>query len=81
MIATMTSKGQVTFPKSIRDLLKLETGDKFDFRLQDDGKLLVVPITASVTQLKGMLPAPKKAVSLEEMEVAIAKGAMQSIGE
>ena len=74
MIATMTSKGQITFPKMIRDLLKLQAGDKFEFTLLDNGKLLVVPMTASVSKLKGMLPAPRKAFSLEEMDAAIAKG-------
>ena len=74
MIATMTTKGQVTFPKMIRDLLKLQAGDKLEFTLLDNGKLLVVPMTASVSKLKGMLPAPRKAVSLEEMDAAIAKG-------
>ena len=74
MIATMTSKEQVTFPKIIRDLLKLQAGDKFEFTLLDNGKLLVVPMTAPVSKLKGILPAPKKAISLEEMEIAIAKG-------
>ena len=74
MIATMSSKGQITFPKKIRDLLKLQAGDKFEFTLLDNGKLLVVPMTASVKKLKGILPAPKKAISLEEIEAAIAKG-------
>ena len=74
MIATMTSKGQVTFPKAIRDKLRLESGDKVEFTLLDGGKLLIVPMTAPVTKLRGMLPAPKQPVSLEEMEAAIIKG-------
>ncbi len=77
MIATMTSKGQVTFPKVIRDKLKLGSGDKVEFTLLEGGKLLVVPMTAPVTKLRGMLPAPARPMSLEEMEVGIIKGACE----
>jgi AbrB family looped-hinge helix DNA binding protein len=75
MIATMTSKGQITFPKIIRDQLKLTTGDKFKFTVTEEGTLLIIPLTASVKKLKGMLPAPQTAISLEEMDSAIAQGA------
>ncbi|MEE9327978.1 MAG: AbrB/MazE/SpoVT family DNA-binding domain-containing protein [Cocleimonas sp.] len=75
MQATMTSKGQVTFPKEIREKLHLEAGDKLEFTITDEGQLLIVPRTASVKKLKGMLSKPKSPVSLEEMDAAIAKGA------
>ena len=39
MQATITSKGQVTLPKPIRDRLHLKPGDKIDFMLEDDGCL------------------------------------------
>lgn len=75
MHATITSKGQVTIPKPIRDRLRLEPGDKIDFALQEDGDLRVMPVTASVTRLKGMVSRPTVPVSLAEMEAAIAGGA------
>ena len=75
MHATITSKGQVTIPKPIRDRLHLEPGDKIDFVLQEDGDLRITPVTASVTRLKGMVPKPGHPVSLAEMEEAIARGA------
>ncbi len=74
MQATITSKGQVTLPKPIRDKLHLKPGDKIDFMLEGDG-LRVTPVTASVTQLKGMVPKPAVPVSLQEMDAAIAKAA------
>lgn len=74
MEATLTSKGQVTIPKAVRDALKLRTGDRLDFRVTDDGVVTLVPVTRPVAALKGMLPKPKRAVTLVEMDAAIARG-------
>jgi AbrB family looped-hinge helix DNA binding protein len=43
MLATVTSKGQVTIPKEIRDLLRIRTHDKLDFMLDGD-RVLLVPV-------------------------------------
>lgn len=75
MQATITSKGQVTLPKPIRDRLHLKRGDRIDFVLEDDGCLRIAPVTASVTRLKGMLPKPDAPVTLEAMDAAIARRA------
>ncbi|MBI4986163.1 MAG: type II toxin-antitoxin system PrlF family antitoxin, partial [Rhodocyclales bacterium] len=45
MLATLTSKGQVTVPSSIREALKLDAGARLDFALQDDGSIRVVPVS------------------------------------
>ena len=75
MQATITSKGQVTVPKPIRDRLHLRPGDKIDFVLEADGGLRVVPVTAPVTDLKGILPKPRVPVTLQQMDKAIAAAA------
>jgi len=75
MEATLTSKGQITIPKGVRDALNLRPGDRLAFVLQADGTVRVLPITGSVKRLKGMLPKPSRALSLEQMDAAIAKGA------
>lgn len=75
MIATLSAKGQVTMPKVIRDKCGLNSGDKLDFLFRDDGVLEVVPIKQSASRLKGMLPKPSHVVSVDEMNMAIAKGA------
>jgi AbrB family looped-hinge helix DNA binding protein len=75
MEATLTSKGQVTIPKPVRDALKLRTGDRVDFVMGDDGIVRLVPVTRSVKDLKGMLPKPRRPVTLDEMDAAIARGA------
>ncbi len=44
MATTLTSKGQVTIPKPIRDLLGLQAGSPVDFQVTEEGKVLVVPV-------------------------------------
>ena len=75
MQATITSKGQVTLPKAIRDRFHLEPGDRIEFILERDDILRVEPVTEPVTQLKGMLPKPAVPVTLQEMDEAIARAA------
>ena len=43
--------------------------------MEEDGGLRVTPVTASVTQLKGMVPRPGFPVSVEQMDEAIARTA------
>ena len=71
MLATLTSKGQITLPKAIRDRLHLRSGDRVQFLVHEDGRVELVPQTAPVSRLKGVLPAPARAVTLEDMETAI----------
>lgn len=73
MLATMTSKGQITIPKPARDALQLLPGDRVEFVLGDDGRLFLLSATRPVDNLKGMLPKPARPVSLEEMDAAIAE--------
>ena len=72
-VATITSKGQTTIPKAIRDRLRLKTGDQVDFVVEPDGRIVLVPLTVDVAELKGILPRPKKPVSLADMDRAIRK--------
>lgn len=69
--ATITSKGQITLPKEIRDILALEIGDRVEFLVGPDGTVTVWPLTADVRTLKGILPRPKHPVSVEEMNRVI----------
>ena len=78
-VATLTSKGQTTIPKEIRDRLGLEPGDKLDFVVEADGRVVLRPATRDVRELRGMLRRKgRKPVSLEEMDRAIAQGALRS---
>jgi AbrB family looped-hinge helix DNA binding protein len=57
--ATLTSKGQVTIPKVVRDSLGLREGDRVDFVETDQGVLLV-PATKDVKALRGMFKGRRK---------------------
>ena len=70
--ATITSKGQLTLPKAIRDLLHLGAGDRVDFVVKDDGTVVLKPATVDVRELKGMLHRKGlKPLTLEEMNAII----------
>lgn len=71
--ATLTSKGQTTIPLEVRSYLGLHTGDKLEFIIEDDGRVVVEALTSDVRELKGMLPKPKKAVTVEQMNKTITK--------
>ena len=74
--ATVTSKGQITMPKEIREYLKLETGTKVDFVIDESGIVKVIPLNIPVRSLSGILHRQDiKAATLEEMEESIAEGA------
>ena len=74
--ATITSKGQVTIPKEIRDYLKLEIGSKIEFVIDENGTVKVIPLNVPVTALSGMLHRPGlAAATIEDMESAITESA------
>lgn len=73
-IATMTSKGQITLPKQMRDELKLAAGSKVMFVRLPNGQYSVVPKTGSISDIFGMLHRDGAPVmTVEEMDDAIAE--------
>ena len=75
MEATLSSKGQATIPKTVRDHLQIKPGDRFKFFFHPDGVIILPKI--STARLKGMVPKPAESVSLEEIDLAIEEGATQ----
>jgi AbrB family looped-hinge helix DNA binding protein len=63
----LTSKGQITLPKTVRQRLGVEAGDKVEFVEMEPGVFKVVAATRDVRDLKGVIPRPPKPVSIEEM--------------
>jgi AbrB family looped-hinge helix DNA binding protein len=71
---TLTSKGQVTIPKEVRERLGLSEGDRLEFVFDERGRVIVRPEKKSgLDRLSGRLKhmAPEKPVTIDEMRAAI----------
>ncbi|MEA5574906.1 AbrB/MazE/SpoVT family DNA-binding domain-containing protein [Anabaena sp. UHCC 0451] len=74
--ATITTKGQVTIPKKIRDYLNLDTGSKVDFVIDENGIVKLIPLNIPIKKLSGILHREgMKSATLEEMEQTISEAA------
>lgn len=69
--ATLTSKGQVTIPKEVRDKLGLDTGDRLAFRVRDDGVVELAPENVALMSLYGIVKPTVRGVSVEDMKATI----------
>jgi AbrB family looped-hinge helix DNA binding protein len=69
--STVTSKGQITIPKAVRDELGLREGDRVAFRVLEDGTVVVEPETINLLDLSGVLQPRRKGVTVAEMDEAI----------
>lgn len=76
MESAITSKGQATLPKAIREHLGLKPGDRVKFFVHPDGSVVILPkIPASA--LRGVVPALERPVTVEEMNEAVEGGAVE----
>jgi AbrB family looped-hinge helix DNA binding protein len=75
MESAITSKGQATIPKAIREHLHVKPGDRVKFFVHPDGTVVLLP-KLPASALRGMLKATRHA-SLEEMDQAIATGIIE----
>lgn len=72
--ATLTSKGQLTIPKEVRDSLHLHTGDRVAFVVHGDAEAVLKPATKSVDAVFGRLhSATQPHRSVKEMKTAAAE--------
>jgi antitoxin PrlF len=75
---TLTSKGQVTIPKEIRQRLGLRQGDQLIFHFDESGRLTVEPASPNLLgDLPGLLHhrAGKRPATIEEMDEAVREAA------
>ena len=78
MLAVVTSKGQLTLPKEIRERLGLKAGSRLDFSIDDTGMLVARPVATTALGLAGILKRPgRKPVSVEAMDEAIGRTAAE----
>lgn len=75
--ATMTSKGQLTLPKNVRDELGLKAGDKLDI-VKEHGTYVLRPRNVRAIDLYGILHRPNdKPMTAQEEDEALAAGLAQ----
>ena len=74
MESALSVKGQATIPKAIREHLHLGPGDRVKFFVHPDGSVVILP-KVRASALKGMVRAPKRRVSLEDIDAGVAAGA------
>jgi antitoxin PrlF len=75
-LATLTSKGQITIPVSIRNRLGLKPGDQIDFVPGPDGRVSLEPKRTPFEALQGILRVPgQKPVSQRAMDRGIREAA------
>lgn len=71
--ATITTKGQVTIPKKVRDNMHLNTGDRIEFIKLNHERYEIIAVTKNIQQLKGVVKSNNlKPVTIEDMNSAIA---------
>ena len=88
-ISTLTSKGQVTLPKSIRQALGVDVGSKIAFDLREDGEIIVTradaahedpAIGAFLTMLASDIQNARNVQPLPaELLTALARGAVEPV--
>ena len=74
--STVTSKGQITIPKVVREALRLEVGDTVYFDIREDGTVVLIARNEPVESLVGLLKSKarqRKPLTIEEMNPASAE--------
>ena len=78
-LATLTSKGQVTIPKEVRNSLHLHAGDKVEFVITESREALLRPVNKKVDDVFGRLYRPgRKPISVEKMNAGIRRKMQES---
>ena len=74
MLATLTSKGQITLPKEIRDRLGLDAGSMLDFQVLADNTITARAIAPDARRIRGLLKSPHAALlTVEQMDAGVTR--------
>jgi antitoxin PrlF len=71
-VSKITSKGQVTIPEEIRRAYHLQAGEQVEWEVTDHGTIELRKAGGSLEDLARILPRPKRAVAVGQMDRAIA---------
>jgi antitoxin PrlF len=74
--STITSKGQLTLPKDVREHLGVREGDRVEFRMDRSGRVWVEPATQDLMKLRGLFGPVDRARTQEELDEAVRRGAV-----
>ncbi len=66
--ASVTSKGQITLPKEVRDNLGVRTGDRVAFRFGSDGRYVIEAETLDLLDIEGAITPRRRGVTVESMK-------------
>lgn len=78
--STVTSKGQTTIPKKIRELLDIKPNDKL-FYIIEENKVILKPIKGDILELKGSLSSNKKSSDFNKIRKETFKKVSKKIVE
>jgi bifunctional DNA-binding transcriptional regulator/antitoxin component of YhaV-PrlF toxin-antitoxin module len=67
---SVSSKGQLTLPRDIREQLGVTYGGEVRLSLAEDGRTFIAPANLSVTRLAGMFGKPRRHFTLEQLKRA-----------
>ena len=74
MFATLTSKGQITLPKEIRDRLGLDAGSMLDFQILEDNTITARQVLPDARRIRGLLKSPHATPpTAEQIDEAVSK--------
>ena len=74
MFATLTSKGQITLPKEIRDRLGLDAGSMLDFQVLPDHTITARAVKPDARRIRGLLRPPHaEPLTVEQMDDAVSE--------
>lgn len=71
MDSAITSKGQTTIPKAIREHLQLDAGDRVKFFVDPDGRVFLLP-KRPASVMRGIIKAKGQRVTVKGMNDAVA---------
>ncbi|WP_437605706.1 type II toxin-antitoxin system PrlF family antitoxin [Sorangium sp. So ce834] len=72
-VSRITSKGQTTIPETIRRSIGLQAGEQIEWTVTDTGAITIRKTGQSLDDLAKILPRPERALTVEEMDRAVAE--------
>lgn len=70
-VSKITSKGQITIPREVREQLELHAGDSLEWETGTSGRVVIRKLSGRLKNLVGMLGKPLRSVSIDEMDEGI----------